>query len=67
MAGNKNYFPLPPDHSLVELHGAATARASDARPDPSLLSPAKRLTEFGQLMHRAIERRLARHHRKTDK
>ena len=30
---------------------------TDSRPDPSVLSQAERLREFGRLMFRAIERR----------
>lgn len=29
----------------------------DGRPDPSLLTPAQRLNEFGDIMFRAIQRR----------
>ena len=32
----------------------------DGRPDPSLLTPQQRLSEFGDLMFRAIERRRSR-------
>lgn len=33
---------------------------SDARPDPSVLSPEERLREFGKIMLRAIERKAAK-------
>lgn len=68
MANDKNSLLLPTDRSSVTFFGPASVTTSDARPEPGLMIPEKRLAEFGQLMHRAIERRLARQNRteKTD-
>jgi hypothetical protein len=40
--------------------GSFPLTTGDIRPDPKVLSPAERMSEFGRLMLRAIERRRAR-------
>ena len=50
---------LPPR----EKTGGFPLAMGDARPDPKVLTPAERMSEFGRLMLRAIERRNSRNER----
>ena len=50
----------PCQHPRCEKNGVFPPFVGDSRPDPKVLTPAERMSEFGRLMLRAIERRRRR-------